>query len=117
MKINKTASQFHAANLLKENIQDITLHSWIIDHIERGMGYDLKKIVRNWCKCFEVDCCQFFGTFKRFSIAMICSMLDYLDLFKDLTLVLILLHISKEILVREGLRLQFFLIVIIAQQT
>ena len=100
MRTNRSLSKFHAATLLKDNIHDITLYSWIFDGIERGIGYDLKKSLHIWCKCLIFDCCQCFGTFMKFLNAIISSIMDFVDLFKDLSLVLILWHLSTRILVR-----------------
>ena len=94
---------FESADLVKNNIEDITLYSWVMDRIERGFGYDLKKFIHNWCvdptkvlfgKYYHDIC-----TFKTFLLALISSIMDFFDLYKDLTLVIVFSYFSSQILV------------------
>ena len=98
---------FEAADYLKTNINDVTTYSWVVDKIDRGFGYDLTKFCKKWLTCPETCFAGTFGSLKNFAFAFFYSFLDYLDLYRDLTLVLILLHMTSKVLVRYFFYLKF----------
>ena len=92
---------FEASDYLKTNIEDVTTYHWVVDKFDRGFGYDLTKFFKKWLTCPETCLAgATFGTLKNFLVAFVYSAFDYFDLYKDLTLVLILMHISSKVLVR-----------------
>ena len=91
---------FEAADYLKSNIDDITTYAWVVDKIDRGFGYDFTKFAKKFTcpgTCFAGAT---FSSVKNFVIAFVYSILDYFDLYKDLTLVLIVMHMTSKVLVR-----------------
>ena len=91
---------FEAADYLKSNIDDVTTYAWVVDKIDRGFGYDLTKFAKKYTCPGTCLSGNTFGTVKNFVIACVCSILDYFDLYKDLTLVLIVMHMTSKVLVR-----------------
>ena len=92
---------FEASDYLKTNIEDVTTYHWVVDKFDRGFGYDLTKFFKKWLTCPETCLAgATFGNLKNFLVAFVYSAFDYFDLYKDLTLVLILMHISSKVLVR-----------------
>ena len=86
---------FEAADYLKLNT-----YAWVVDKIDRGFGYDLTKFAKKFTCHGTCLSGNTFGTVKNFVIACVSSILDSFDLYKDLTLVLIVMHMTSKVLVR-----------------
>ena len=70
---------------------------------KRGFGYDLKKFVHDWfvqpAKCLCGNCCHTVEAIVTFASALVTIVFENIDIFKDITLVAALFHISEYILV------------------
>lgn len=94
-----------AVECLENNIEDITLRSWVMDMIDRGPGYDLGKFAKhsiiNPVNNFFQTCIPIYPitSVKEFISGFAASVGELTNFFKDITLILILWHFAKKILV------------------
>ena len=74
-----------------------------MNRFKRGVGYQLKKFADIWffqpAKCLCGNCCYIVESIATFVSALVTVGFENIDLFKDITLVAVLLHISQFILV------------------
>jgi hypothetical protein len=101
--------KFEALQCLKDSATDVELRGWLFKNIDRGVGYDIMRVLwisvedikRNLACCFNCPkISQISSLIFKVSKALMKIGLFYFDFFKDIVAFTILYHISSEILVR-----------------